>query len=614
MTLVDRCGDERTVECGSCSSEEECIDNMCQCPGESEQKLCDDFAMQCGSATVLDRCDDQRDIECGSCTDPTQDCIDNLCVCEPPSEAQLCDDAGFQCGTSTVVDECGDERSIDCGECADAEVCTDNACQCEGETQGELCEEFDIECGSTTVTDQCGDERSIDCGECSGPGVCSDNVCECEPESDQELCGDHCGETEVTDRCGDERVVDCGPCPEGDSTFGAVRDAHSGALIGDAQIRVYTWPPPEGASEFWAWPEGHREDDPDMATTTSTTPEHDYNYEFATTEPMCIDDQVATLEAGQWYRFVVERPGYRPGIFYRPHPGYTAGECPASCPVTGSSGCHRMDFEIWPDDIAHPQPPNLVVDPRDLQRNEWQCAHLPDDHAHDELIGLRIRAGAANVGQNHFHIEGTDVGGGQVVQHIHWSDGSRESIPINSDFEFHEGHQHIHFMDWFRLQLLDRRDECLDLDSRPSDCTLSDGLKISYCIHDLDPFDRDVGALFDGLSQDFPDPPTCDTTEQGVTQGWKDTYHRQLPGQVVIVGDTDDAEALDELWIEAEVDPDHVLEEVERYGNIAHVPVGAPSSVSGLCANPSTSLDCSMPPDEYTTRRQRRQCRDYLNF
>lgn len=616
--LTDRCGDEREVDCQGCTGEEECIDNQCQCPGESEEKLCDDYELDCGAATVLDACDNQREIACGGCQNAQDECIDNACVCEARTEQELCEDEALQCGEATITDGCGDERQLDCGDCPDSDVCTDNICECQGESDDALCDDHGVECGTTTVTDQCEQERQIDCSDCSGPEECLDNICVCEPPSDDELCATvdgACGTMEVTDECGDERSIECDPCPVGDTTFGAVRDGDSGALLGDAEIRVYTWPPPEGESEFWAWPEGHRAGDPDFSTTTSSSPDHDYNYEFATDEAICIDDQIASLEAQQWYRFVVERPGYDPGIFYRLHEGYGSEDCASTCSASGPAGCNRMDFELWPDDSPYAQRPNLVVDPRDLDRNEWQCALMPDDASHDELIGLRVRVGAANAGPGPLHLEGTDTGGGQVIQHIPRSDGSSETSVVESGtFEFHEGHQHIHFMNWFRLDLVDRRDECLDVDDRPSDCSFSDGLKISYCLHDLDPFDRDVGSLYGGMSALFPDPPTCDTTEQGVTQGWKDTYNRQLPGQVIIVGPPSTADAIDDAYIEAEVDPDVVLEEVERYGNVARTTVSTPSSFSALCSNPTTTLDCSMPSSDYTTTRQRRQCPGYLDF
>ncbi len=615
MLRIDDCGEARQLDCGQCPDEQDCTDNQCHCQGETPEKLCADHDIECGQSTVVDACGDERQIDCGGCQNP-EVCIDNLCGCESPSQAQICFEEGFECGPATVADPCDNEREIHCGFCPDGETCTDNECACDPETDSELCSAEGLECGSASATDRCGDSRSLDCGDCSGLDECSANQCECVGESEADLCDDldgACDTHTVVDGCGDDREIDCGPCPTGDTTFGAVRDGDSGSLIADADVRIYTWPPPEGQAFDWQWPAGHRADDPDFSTTTDSS-SGDINYEFATDEPICIDDQIASLQPHQWYRIVVEHPDYNPGIFYRLHEGYDPGDCPEICPTAGGGGCHRQDFEIWPDDAVYAQYPNLLVDKRELEQNEWQCTLMPPDSPHDRLIGIRVRVGAANVGQGDFHLEGVDVDGGQVLQHVYYSDGSTESRVVESGtFEFYEDHRHTHFMDWFGLRFVDPREDCRDVDSRPSDCEITDGLKISFCLHDLDLFDGDVSALYDGVSSRFPDPPVCETTEQGVTLGWKDTYNRHLPGQVLIVGSPADAAAIDEAWIEAEVDPEQVLAEQERHGNIARHLVDVPSSPADLCDDAATTLDCSMPPSEYTSTQQQRQCRDYLN-
>ena len=177
-------------------------------------------------------------------------------------------------------------------------------------------------------------------------------------------------------------------------------------------------------------------------------------------------------------------------------------------------------------------------------------------------------------------------------------------------FEYYDDHNHIHFMNWFRMSLVEPVDECRDIDTRSADCVTDDGIKISYCLHDLDPFDGDVMNLYGGSSAMFLNPPTCDTTEQGITQGWKDTYARGLPGQVIILGTPDVVSAMGEQWIEAEVDPERVLQEADRTGNLARKLVEAPADAEVLCS-PALALDCSGPPSSFDAA-QRRQCRDYL--
>ena len=614
--LVDSCGDERTIDCGECAEGDECLDNFCVCEGETEAKLCEDHDIDCGTAQLVDGCGRDRSIDCGGCA-ANEDCVDNQCFCPAPSQAELCSTAGLDCGTAEVMDPCGDERTIDCGTCPNNEECLDNQCNCVPPTDDALCDENNALCGALTATDHCGQERSIDCGDCTAPDECVDHQCLCQGSSDQALCDDvdgACGSLTVTDECGDDRIVDCGPCADGDATLGAVRDASTGALVAGATVRVYTWPPPEGLSPSWIWPEDHRQSAPDFTTTTASSTAGHFNFEFADHDGICLDGSTGELDPRQWYRFVIDHPDYEQSIFYRRHGHFAAGDCPSVCPISSSARCHRQDFEIWPNGVDSPLVPNLFADPRELGVHEWQCTLLPPDHDHDRLIGLRVRAGAANVGRGHFHLEATATGGGQVVQHIHHSDGSHESVPINSDFEFHEGHRHTHFMDWFALRLIDPRDECIDTDTRPADCILHEGRKISYCLHDLDPFDGDIAAEYGGFSSRFPDPPTCATTEQGTTVGWKDTYNRHLPGQVVIIGPPSAATSFGDSWIEGEVDPNRVITELDRYTNISHHPVDAPGNIEALCSSPSTRLDCSMPRSEYTSTIQERQCRDYLNY
>ena len=613
LSLLDNCGDQRQVDCGDCPQGLECDDNQCVCEGETTQVLCERLDAQCGVHGLTDECGHERKIECGSCTEPDQ-CVAGTCDCLPERDDLLCESHDMTCGQATIEDRCGGERQVNCGDCLEPYACEDNRCLCDGETEDELCEAQSLECGQATVVDSCDEEVQLGCGSCPDHHECEDNLCECVGETDEELCDEvdgACDTIETTDACGETRTVDCEPCVSGDSTFGAVRDASSGALLDDATIHVYSWPPPGGSNFSWFWESGFRSNDPDISTTTSST-SGDINYEFASQESMCTDDQVATLSAHQWYRYVVERSGYEPGVFYRLHPGHSAGDCASECAAADDARCHRQDFELWPADEAYPQTPNLITDPRELEDNQWQCALLPPDAPVDELIGFRVRLGGVNIGHGPFHLEAIPDGGGQVLQHIEWSDGSVESRTIPSGtFEFFDDHDHIHFMDWFAMRFVTPTDDCRDVDGRSSGCVVHEGVKISYCLHDLDPFDGDVMDFYAGQSALFLDPPVCDTTEQGVTQGWRDTYDKGLPGQVIIVGTPSEVADLGEVWLEAEVDPLRMIEESERHGNIARLLVEPPSNI---CGDSDKVLDCSMPPSEYDTTDQRRQCGDYVDF
>lgn len=539
--------------------------------------------------------------------------------CEGESVAELCGDR--QCGTFTEVDRCGEAVTFDCGTCEESEDCEEGVCRCEdARSDGELCSLEGYECGQALVVDGCGDERAIECGSCAGAGEnCQANSCNCEPESDPELCAaippGQCGPQTFEDRCEQARTLECHSCQQGNATLGVIRDGLSGVALKGAEVRFWAWPPSGGEHYDWEWPEDHLMSTPTVMVTTGSA-EGGLNFEVYSEEALCrADGQSRALQAGQWYRIRIDHPDYKPGIYYRQHGDFEHGECPGFCPVSPDSGCHRMDFEVYREDEAHPQKPNLVVDSRDMEDYLWQCALLPPGSSMERVIGLRVRLGASNVGHGPLHLEATPGGnGGEVLQYIHWSDGSVESHVVESGtFTFYDNHFHIHFMEWFAMRLVSPTADCKDIENRSESCVTHRGTKISYCLHDLDPFDGDVRAINDQFAPSFPNPPTCDTTEQGVSAGWKDTYRKRLPGQVILVGSPDETAALGEVWIEAEVDPARVLIDQDRSSMVARKLVQAPTDFDALCSNPETTRDCRGNPASFNAD-QRRQCRDYLEF
>ena len=610
---TDNCGDEREVDCGACPDGLDCQDNQCVCPAESDDELCAGHDLNCGTQTLVDSCGDDREVDCGDCSEPDE-CMAGQCQCITEDDPELCLSLGYQCGTDDVTDRCGDPRSLDCGDCPTGDACIDFQCDCDAESDDQLCAEADVQCGELVTQDRCQMDRDIDCGSCSEPDQCIDGQCQCVGESDDDLCdslGDVCGTQTVTDQCGDERTVECQPCPAGDSALGAVTDASDGALIDGASVDIFEWPPPGGSHYTWFWAPGYRSDDADWSFTTSSG-ENGVNFELTDGDAFCTDVDGSGLDDDQIYRIVIDHPDYQETVFYRPLERFRSDLCPDDCLTGADSRCFVLDFELWPTDTTHAQPPNLFVDPREMADHAWQCTLLPDDSPEPEIVGFRARLGAANLGPGPFHLQASPDGGddGQVLQHIQQSDGSTDSVVVPSGtFEYEEDHNHTHFVDWFRMSLIEQDEDCLDVDTRSDDCVTDGGLKISYCLHDLDPFDGDIMDLFGGVSAIFLDPPVCDTTEQGVTQGWRDTYAKGLPGQVIIVGTPDVLDDLGPQWLEAEVDPEQMLVEKERHGNIARIPISIPDDP---CSDSTKILDCSMPRSDYTTTAQFRQCRDYL--
>ncbi len=546
------------------------------------------------------------------------------CPCDAESDAELCGDR--ECGSATLLDSCGDMRDVDCGVCDNDDECQENQCISDSDVEPcdnaqELCEEAGVECGETELEDSCSGPREVNCGGCEEPEECDDGLCVCVGESDEELCEEidegECGEVEFVDRCEEERMVECEPCAEGDATLGAVRDAESGELVEDALIRVYQWPPPGGEHFSWVWGEDWRSGDPDYAmSTVSGAQAGDTNFEFTSDDAICVGDaEEATLNPHQKYRIRVDAPGYDSRIFYRYHTGYDQGDCPSECLAAPEARCNRMDFELWPQGADHRLYPDLMVDDRDLEDHQWQCALLPSGSTHDRLIGLRVTTAVANVGQGPFHLHGTSEGSsGTLYQRISRTDGEVDLLPVESDFFDYNSPGMPNFMAWVRMGLVDPVDECLDVENRPGDCLSNDHEKLSFCLYDSDPFDDDIKAAYGTFTPIFTNPPVCaDKYDQGTTHGWKDTYGLHLPDQAIMLGPPEVASTLGERWIEVEFDPRRVVHEEDRRNNVARTTVVVPSDTESLCEDSSTALDCRGASASWSTQ-QRRQCPAYLDF
>ncbi|MGI5865588.1 MAG: WD40/YVTN/BNR-like repeat-containing protein, partial [Myxococcales bacterium] len=230
-TTTDRCGQQRTLSCGSCSQPETCggggAPGVCGCTSESDAAFCARLGKDCGSVSGTDNCGRSRWAYCGSCNHP-ETCggggTANVCGCTPETNAAFCARLGKECGTFSGTDNCGQPRTASCGSCASPESCggggTPNQCGCtSNETSAQLCQRYGLNCGTVTVQDGCLQPKTVNCGSCQLPETCGgggyDNVCGCVGETDWSYCHDHgfnCGSVSWTDRCGQARSADCGSC------------------------------------------------------------------------------------------------------------------------------------------------------------------------------------------------------------------------------------------------------------------------------------------------------------------------------------------------------------------------------------------------------------------
>lgn len=152
----DGCGG--TMSCGGCPEPDVCsapTEGVCRCEGESDAELCARIFKNCGTVTAVDRCGETRAVECGTCAEP-QTCggggIENLCGCRP----KTCEELGA-CGQ--VFDGCS--RTLDCW-CSAPNSCggggVEGMCGCTPIG----CAEQGVSCGE--AYDGCG--QMIDCGPC----------------------------------------------------------------------------------------------------------------------------------------------------------------------------------------------------------------------------------------------------------------------------------------------------------------------------------------------------------------------------------------------------------------------------------------------------------------
>jgi hypothetical protein len=105
------------------------------CSPETNTQFCQRLGKNCGTVTNTDNCGNSRSVSCGSCSSPNT-CVSNVCSCTAESNSQFCSRLGKNCGTVTANDNCGRSRSVSCGTCTSPATCggggTPNVCGTSG--------------------------------------------------------------------------------------------------------------------------------------------------------------------------------------------------------------------------------------------------------------------------------------------------------------------------------------------------------------------------------------------------------------------------------------------------------------------------------------------------
>ena len=116
------CGEKSDGCLGVISCSEDCSDgtvcqqNACVCEPESSQELCEERQLECGTETLIDRCENEREVDCGACSG-AESCQENQCV-SPPG---LCDEIDLQSNS----EHCGECEK----RCGPTEACVEGDCE-----------------------------------------------------------------------------------------------------------------------------------------------------------------------------------------------------------------------------------------------------------------------------------------------------------------------------------------------------------------------------------------------------------------------------------------------------------------------------------------------------
>jgi hypothetical protein len=202
--------------------------------------------------------------------------------------------------------------------------------------------------------------------------------------------------------------------------------------------------------------------------------------------------------------------------------------------------------------------PDAIIVESWLDSNEADWSTTPGG------VHVRLSNGTANAGEGPLHVygvlPGNPDGTQDVYQRIFRDDGTWWDR-LAGVFVFHRTHNHIHFEGWAAYRLRER------LPNGDVGPILVEGEKTSFSLQDT--------LLYDVSLPGAPPAPVyieCASTVQGISAGWQDIYTRSLPGQSVKLCGTTGGE----LWLEAEVDPDDSILEVDETHNVARVIVEVP--------------------------------------
>ena len=165
---------------------------------------------------------------------------------------------------------------------------------------------------------------------------------------------------------------------------------------------------------------------------------------------------------------------------------------------------------------------------------------------------MRLSSATPNIGLGPVELRGTNTAP-EVYQRVYHGDGSYEDR-LAGTFTFHPTHNHLHFNDWLVYRI---RSVLADDGVGP---VVAFGTKMSFAVIDLDPYDSTL-----------PEAPTVGNYKSGFTQGispgWMDVYHAELPDQWIDITSV----APGRYWLECIVDPENRIQESDESNNMTRI-------------------------------------------
>lgn len=179
---------------------------------------------------------------------------------------------------------------------------------------------------------------------------------------------------------------------------------------------------------------------------------------------------------------------------------------------------------------------------------------------------LRLSTATPNIGTGPMELRGGAVSGDtqEVFQRIYNDDGSFTNR-LAGEFVYHPLHGHIHFEGFAEYVLR----EVLPGDGVGD--VVATGGKTSFCLLDLTRYSTTLPGT----------PPTARYLScgqvQGISVGWSDVYDDSLPDQWIDVTSVPNGE----YWLEATVDPDDHLLELDETNNTSRIRITLDKGPSG---------------------------------